>query len=206
MLEGRHQRRVAAGHRKVPRITNPRNYIDIANEFALSVYPPTANEFSRAGWGNGTTLTGVLWFPVGREKTHQRAALRSLRPANRRTGEALTDARITAGRWLAKCYRRLGVDAPRTAVAAQNRLYFLMQDKPRPDRPAEAEHKGEQPDDAGDRRFVSELHPELSRLAPRRPAASRNELQRLAEGGTKLAQHIGNGGVAVLGLRSFGTQ
>jgi hypothetical protein len=69
-----------------------------------------------------------------------------------------------------------------------------VQDKPRPNQPAEAEHKGEQPDDAGDRRFVSELHlVEQSRPAPDRPSASRSELQRLAWGQTNLAQHIGDG-------------
>src|SRR6185437_6166551 len=49
-------------------------------------------------------------------------------------------------------------------MAAQDLLHVLVQDKTRPNQPAEAEHKGEQPDDAGDRRFISELHLELSKV------------------------------------------
>ena len=85
-------------------------------------------------------------------------------------------------------------------MAAQNRLHVLVQDKPRPNQPAEAEHKGEQPDDAGDRRFISEPHLELSKVdlglvARRRLEADFKGLQWAR---TNLAQHIRDGGVAAL--------
>ena len=39
-----------------------------------------------------------------------------------------------------------------------------MDDEARPDQPAEAEHHGEQPNDARDRRLIRELQLELSKV------------------------------------------
>ena len=60
-------------------------------------------------------------------------------------------------------------------MAAQNRLHVLVQDKPRPDQAAEAEHEREQPDDPRDRRFICELQLELGEVDLRLVARRRFE-------------------------------
>ena len=60
-------------------------------------------------------------------------------------------------------------------MAAQNRLHVLVQDKARPNQPAEAEHEREQPDDPRDRRLVRELQLELGEVDLRLVAQRRLE-------------------------------
>ena len=88
----------------------------------------------------------------------------------------------------------------RRHMAAQNRLHVLVQDKPCPDQPAEAEHEREQPDDARDRRLIRELQLELGEIdlclvARRRLEAN---LKGRQPGRAKLAQRVGDGRVAAL--------
>ena len=49
-------------------------------------------------------------------------------------------------------------------MAAQSRLHVLVQDKARPNQPAETEHERGQPDHPGDRRLIGEPHLELSEV------------------------------------------
>ena len=60
-------------------------------------------------------------------------------------------------------------------MTAQDRLHVLVQDKSRPDQPAEAEHEREQPDDARDRWLVRELQLELGEVDLRLVARRRLE-------------------------------
>ena len=74
--------------------------------------------------------------------------------------------------------------APTRVAAAQDGLQVLVGDEPRPDKTREAEHHGEQPDDAGDTGLVGERELEtgeidLGLLARRRLEAHLEWLDRL---------------------------
>jgi len=83
-------------------------------------------------------------------------------------------------------------------VTTKNRLHVLVQDKARPNQPAEAEHEREQPDDARDRWLIFELQLELGKVDLRLIARWRLEadLKGRQWGRTNLAQHVSDGGIA----------
>ena len=64
---------------------------------------------------------------------------------------------------------------------AKNGLQVLVQDEARPGQPAEAEHHGEQPNDARDAGLVGEhdFEARKNRPGPARQAASRSALRRV---------------------------
>jgi hypothetical protein len=85
-------------------------------------------------------------------------------------------------------------------VAAQDRLHVLVQHEARPDQPAEAEHEGEQPNDARHRRLVREHDLEVGKIDLRLRARRGLEanLEGRQAGRPNLAQQVGHGRVAAL--------
>ena len=82
-------------------------------------------------------------------------------------------------------------------MAAQNRLHVLVQDKARPNQPAEAEHEREQPNNARDRRLIRELQLELGEVDLRLIGLETNlKARQLSR--TDLAQHVSDGGIGAL--------